>query len=107
MKHLKNCSATSEKRLLQQPKKSTVATFHIICCNIKNESLQNNDKIWLTETLATTKPLDPEGEKEEEVQKEEVDLDTVGERKRERDLRSRSLSTYLVGATPSSLSLDA
>jgi hypothetical protein len=42
--------------------------------------LQNNDEIWLTETLATTKPLDPEGKKEEEVQKEEADLDTVGER---------------------------
>jgi len=39
IKHLKNCSATSEKRMLQQPKKGTIATFHIICCNIKNESL--------------------------------------------------------------------
>jgi len=26
-------------------KKDTVATLHIICCNIKNESLQNNDEI--------------------------------------------------------------
>jgi hypothetical protein len=26
-------------------KKCTVATFHIICCNIENESLQNNDEI--------------------------------------------------------------
>jgi len=45
IKHLKNCSATSEKRLLQKLKKDTVATFHIICCNIKNEPLQNNDEI--------------------------------------------------------------
>jgi hypothetical protein len=45
MKHLKNCSAISEKRLLQQPKKGTIAAFDIICCNIENESLQNNDEI--------------------------------------------------------------
>jgi hypothetical protein len=30
----------TEKRLLQQPRKSTIATFHIICCNVEKESLQ-------------------------------------------------------------------
>jgi hypothetical protein len=39
IKYLKNCSAISKKCLLQQQKKGTDATFHIMCCNIENESL--------------------------------------------------------------------
>jgi hypothetical protein len=82
MKHLKNCNIRETP--VATTKKCTVATFHIICCNIENESLQNNDEIWLVGTLVTTKLLDPKGEKEEkeEVQKEGADLDPVGERRR-------------------------
>jgi hypothetical protein len=45
--------------------------------------LQNNNEIWLAGTLATTKPLDLEGEEEEEeeAQEERADLDPVRERR--------------------------
>jgi len=45
MKHLKELLCNIRETPVAATKKDTIATFHIICCNTENESLQNNNEI--------------------------------------------------------------